>query len=82
MKISVDYSPSGTVKEQTVAFFCEEPDLKMMVKFIKIFKKHPDCYYCDDLSIIRAFYKGPPEEIRQLIKDLKSVGCSFEGERK
>jgi len=82
MNISIDYRETGKVKKQTVAFYCKEPDLKKMVKFIKLVKDNPLCYSCDDLSVIQAFFEGKPEEIRKLVKDLKKKGYNFEGEEK
>jgi len=82
MKIDIVYRDDEKEKKQVVAFYCEEPELKKMVRFIKLFEKSPLCYSYDDLSFIQAFFEGSSEEIRQLVKDLKSVECSFKGERK
>jgi len=63
-----------------MAFYCEEPDHKKMVKFIKMVEKNPLCYGCDNVSSTRCFFHGTIEEMRKMVKDLKKKGCKFERE--
>ncbi|MBA7551166.1 hypothetical protein ES705_43702 [subsurface metagenome] len=81
MKISINYRDDEKIKSQVVALYCEEPDLKKMVKFIKFCEKHPLCYSCDNLKVIQAFFEGSSEDIKRLVNFLKKKGYSLEGER-
>jgi len=74
MNISAMIDVREKGKREILTLYCEEKNVLKMMKFIKIVKKYPQCYSCDDLSVIQVFLEGSPDELVKIEKDLKEKG--------